>query len=247
MQHIPEYLDSLDDVEEEKYAEDPSKEIALTGTEIDESKIKEQSGSQETNRCSGDSEYEDWMEDDDEEGVDERNTPQHPAVTVLGIVIPLWCSKRPVSWDRVAIGVANQAPCFCCMRLQHSTYRAVLARLIILCAGFAILQIVSGIWLYVILKSPSIVDREIVKKTASETMENQTGIPVLTNVWNLNGSVLLVSVLACVILLAIACTVRVIQNVNLAGAIRLLWIIVWVIPLQVRKRELVCVLSCACE
>jgi hypothetical protein len=37
------------------------------------------------------------------------------------------------------------------------------------------------------------------------------------------------------VLVTIGLTIRAVQNVNLVGAIRFLWVILWVIPLQVRR------------
>jgi hypothetical protein len=83
------------------------------------------------------------------------------------------------------------------------------------------------------MKNPSIVDRTLPTATQAE-IDYQNSFELLTNVWNLNGPVWFLGVLAVVMLISIALTVRVIQNVNLAGAIRYLWVIAWVIPLQVR-------------
>jgi hypothetical protein len=51
--------------------------------------------------------------------------------------------------------------------------------------------------------------------------------------WNINGSVWFLGLLAFVVLFAIALTTRVVRDVNLAGAVRLFWVLLWVIPLQV--------------
>ena len=119
------------------------------------------------------------------------------------------------------------------MRMQQGTYRSVLVRLNILCACFATVQFLCTLWLYIIMQNTSIVDRTLLTETDAES-GSQSRFEVLTNFWNLNGPVWCLGVLAVVVLVSIALTVRVIQNVNLAGAIRFLWLIVWVIPLQVR-------------
>lgn len=73
-------------------------------------------------------------------------------------------------------------------------------------------------------------DRNIPTQTNIET---ESDFEVLTNVWNINGSIWFLGVLAVVVLVAIALTTHVIRNVNLAGTVRLFWVLLWVIPLQV--------------
>lgn len=133
----------------------------------------------------------------------------------------------------VATFIVEKAPCFLCMRMKQGTYRSVLVRLNILCVCFATAQSICSLWLYIIMQNPSIVDRTLPTETIEES-EDESGFELLTSFWNLNGPVWCLGVLAVVVLVSIALTVRVIQNVNLAGAIRFLWVLVWVIPLQVR-------------
>jgi hypothetical protein len=71
------------------------------------------------------------------------------------------------------------------------------------------------------MQNSSIVDRNLVNETQSE-LESQSNFEVVTNVWNLNGPVWCLGALAAVVLFAIGLTVRVVQNVNLAGTVRYL-------------------------
>ena len=120
--------------------------------------------------------------------------------------------------------------------MKQGTYRSVLVRLNIMCTFFAIAQFVCALWLYIVMENPLIVERTIPTATVGE-IAVQRKSEFLTIVWNLNGPVLFLGLTSAVVLLSIALTVRVIRDVNLAGAIRYLWVLLWVIPIMVRSRE----------
>jgi hypothetical protein len=98
----------------------------------------------------------------------------------------------------------------------------------------SIVQIAMSLWFYIILYGRQIVDRTLPTITSVE-IENEEAnkFEVITNVWNLNGAMLLLGMVAVVIFVTVVLTVRAIQNVDLVGAIRYLWLILWVIPLHV--------------
>ena len=118
--------------------------------------------------------------------------------------------------------------------MKYNTYRSVLYRLNILCGCVAVVQLISSTWCFVILQNRSIVNRTVTMESDTE-IEYDSRFQVLTNVWNLNGSIWGLGILALIVLVAVTCTVRAIQNVDLVGAIRFFWIILWVVPLQVRN------------
>jgi hypothetical protein len=122
--------------------------------------------------------------------------------------------------------------------MEYGTYRSVLLRLNILCGVLATVQVTASVWYFVILQNPIIVDRTIETETVRE-VANDNQFEVLTNVWNLNGPVWCLGILSCVVLFMVGLTIRVIRNVDLAGAIRFLWVILWVIPLEVRAQKYV--------
>jgi hypothetical protein len=160
---------------------------------------------------------------------------QKPRKTVrfLGVEVPLptFFEKKRPSWNRVAFFVVEKAPCFWCCRDKTSpTYRTVLSRLNILMAFFALGQLISALGLYIVMLSPNLVDRSIEYETQEE-LENQSNIEVLTNVWNLNGCVFCLGLMGLIMLSAILLTVRAIQNVSIRVFIRLLWLLMWIIPL----------------
>lgn len=126
------------------------------------------------------------------------------------------------------------SPCFVCFRMVDSTYRAVLFRLNLLCGFMAIVQLTMSSFQFVVLHGRTVVDRDLPSVTLIEIKnENDNKFEVLTNVWNLNGSVVLLGLVALVVFMAVVSTIRAIQNFNLAGAIRYYWIILWIVPLQV--------------
>ena len=164
---------------------------------------------------------------------DSTTSSRNKYVSICGYPVPTcWCIQE-FSWNRIAIAVVNKAPCFGCTSMLHHTYRSVLVRLNILCAFFATGQVVSTVWFYIIMQSPlSSVDRDVANQTELETRRRQNEFEVLTNVWNINGSVWFLGVLALIVLVSIGLTIRVIRNVNLVGVVRFLWVILWVLPLQ---------------
>ena len=98
----------------------------------------------------------------------------------------------------------------------------------------AIVQLVASSFHFAVLHSRTLVNRNLPTSTLIEIKnENDNKFEVLTNVWNLNGSVVLLGLVALVVFVAVVSTVRAIQNVNLVGAIRYYWLILWVLPLQV--------------
>jgi hypothetical protein len=134
----------------------------------------------------------------------------------------------------VATFVVEKAPCFLCVRLKQRTNRSVLVRLNVLCAFFAAGQLAASLWFYIIMQNSSVVDRDALAATQWE-IDRQNNFEVITNVWNLNGPIWCLGACAAVVLVTIGLTIRAVQNVNLVGAIRFLWVILWVIPLQVRR------------
>jgi cytochrome bd-type quinol oxidase subunit 1 len=117
----------------------------------------------------------------------------------------------PSACAGVAIFVVEKAPCFLCIRMKHSTYRSILLRLNILCAFFAATQVASATWLYIVMRNPNIVNRVVETETEQEH-RNASSFELVTNTWNVNGAVLFLGVAACIILVAITLTYRVIQN-----------------------------------
>lgn len=232
-------------------------EIALTGTEIDNNQQHNvdaiENGNRKRTRSDlskrttdsdllySDTEYDDTGDDEDVSadndsiaaGLQQQQQQQlNKRVRFLGLPMPRYFQKRRPSWNRVAIFVVEKAPCFFCRPMRTSTYRSVLVRLNILLALFALGQISAALGLYIVMQAPNLVDRSLTTITQSE-VDNQSNIEVLTNAWNLNGSIWFLGLLGLILLVSILLTIRAIQNVSINVFIRFLWLLLWVIPLEV--------------
>jgi hypothetical protein len=153
---------------------------------------------------------------------DSQATQATPTI-FLGFQVPRHCAWRP-DMHKIATFVVTRAPCFCCLGFRQPTDRAILARLNVLVAFFAIVQLASLTFLAVVTFSPNLVDRTLETQTDAEqaASEQETPAKAITTAWTLNGYIYMLGILAFVMLNASICTVRIIQNVNLVGAIRYL-------------------------
>jgi hypothetical protein len=134
------------------------------------------------------------------------------------------------SASRISACLARNAPCFwyCGNSLEvGATDRNILYRLNILCAFFAFGQVVAAASLLAALFSngrfeqrhESVVDRE---DATSNSLD----------VWNLNFTVCVFGALGVVIFFTAICALRTVREVNLRGAVRYLWTMLWLLPLQ---------------
>jgi hypothetical protein len=181
------------------------------------------------------SEEEEFKEEEDIENGEMNNLGSKPPIIFWGIELPRCFSHRP-SWTRMAYFVVTRAPCFwgCGFRSQIApTDKAILGRLNVLVAFFSAGQVGSALFLFCVMFIPNLVDREVVPQSAKEAQNGGSGIEILVNIWNINTHVYALGVLASVNLFASIMTIRVIRNVNLVGAIRYLWLLLWMIPFQI--------------
>lgn len=159
----------------------------------------------------------DYDMDDDYDVVD--------PVTVCGYVCPVWftsLARSTPSLNRISLCLVNILPCFwCCgsMARGSSTDRTVLTRLNVLCLFMAFVQLVAAFWL------------------ASLLLIVDDGPGALggfaPHFWNLNGATFSIGILAFVLILTCSCTIRVIKEVDLVGAIRYLWVLLWLFPFKI--------------
>jgi hypothetical protein len=178
------------------------------------------------------SEEEEFKEEDD---IEIGNLGSKPPVIFWGLELPRCFSHRP-SWTRMAYFVVTRAPCFwgCGFRSQIApTDKAILGRLNVLVAFFSAGQVGSALFLFCVMFLPNLVDREVTPQSDKESENGGSGIEILVNIWNINTHVYALGVLASVNLFASIMTIRVIRNVNLVGAIRYLWLLLWMIPFQI--------------
>jgi hypothetical protein len=171
----------------------------------------------------------------EEEDIENGDMMSKPPIIFWGIELPRCFSHRP-SWTRMAYFVVTRAPCFwgCGFRSQIApTDKAILGRLNVLVAFFSAGQVGSALFLFCVMFLPNLVDREVVSQSTKESENGGSGIEILVNIWNINTHVYALGVLASVNLFASIMTIRVIRNVNLVGAIRYLWLLLWMIPFQI--------------
>jgi len=171
----------------------------------------------------------------DNDGDDSGLSRSRQPVFFLGIQMPLWLNKRP-SWNRMAACVVTRAPCFWFSASRTPTDRSILTRLNVLLAFFSFFQVVSGVWLAIILLAPGVTGRDLEKTPLEEERMSSTknrGLRLIANVWNINGTILVLCFIAFIIFLSAVLTLRVIRDVNLGGAIRYLWVLLWMLPISI--------------
>ena len=192
-------------------------------------------------------EGEDYATTDEEGGDEATQSSNDPTVRLeepvifLGFQMPLWFSKHlNPSWNRTATLVVTKAPCFWCSRVFQNTDRAILQRLNILCAFFSLFQVGSGAFLTILLLVNGQWDRTLppLNYTGLDADEDRgsesSRLSMLTALWNVNGNILLTGILALGVFSSTVLTVPMIRNVNIMGAIRYLWALLWIVPIQVR-------------
>jgi len=132
------------------------------------------------------------------------------------------CCPRPPTMNRVALAVALYAPCFCCMGFKQRTDRALLGRLNVLVAFAALVQVALGLFLITVLLVGS-EQNTLIEKNALYSFFS----PLF---WNINGSMFLVGLACIALFIAATVTWRVVRDVNLVGAVRYYWTLMWLSP-----------------
>lgn len=161
------------------------------------------------------------------DGDDDNDRPTF----VWGLKVPQWIVQ--IQRRRCSALVATRCPCFWCLSRQP-TDRSILARLNILVGIFAAMQLASFLWLAVLLAAPNLAPRSLeIQTPVEEQDQTQRSIGSIVNIWNVNGSVLMLGVIAFIVIGAVLLTLRVIANVNLVGAIRYLWALLWILPFEI--------------
>ena len=133
--------------------------------------------------------------------------------------------------SRMSVCLVRNAPCFwfCGSYMEvGATDRSILYRVNILCAFFAFGQVVAASLLLVVINSHRIVERY--KSVVNRTSSSGT---ISLDLWNLNGSVFFFGMLGFVILITAIVTLKIVREVNLRGAVRYLWTLLWLLPLQI--------------
>lgn len=176
-------------------------------------------------------------DDDDDDDTYDADFSRQPSTSLndivtpvifLGFTLPLWCSKKP-SWTQVSELVVRYAPCFMCCRSRfHGTDRAIVGRMNILNAIFAVGQVGMAIFFGLVETAKFVVrDRE------PEYSRRATLNTFVPNLWNPSSSLTSVGLFGFIILVTNLVALRAIQEVNLLGAIRYLWVITWTVPFEI--------------
>jgi len=169
--------------------------------------------------------------DEDTEGGDSATLETRKGIFFCGLELPHWLISWRPSLHRVSTMVVTRAPCFICWGFRQPTDRSILARLNILVVIFTSLQIASTIFMAAVSwNRPD--EYAIGNLTDEEESAKSTRGPVLFNVWTTNVYIYFTGMLAFLNFTSAVFTIRVIRNVNLVGAIRYLWVLLWVLPLQ---------------
>ena len=146
---------------------------------------------------------------------------------------PCLSHAQKLSWSRVSSAVVRHAPCFwCCFRRSQmgGTDRDTLIKLNYLCAMFALWQFGVGIFILFVFLSNSIVDRNL----NEDLPYSQYAMEALTpNLWMMSGSLLALSIVGFFLFCTMIVTVPIIRRVNLVGAIKYMWVLYWILPLQI--------------
>jgi hypothetical protein len=162
--------------------------------------------------------------DNDGASSDDEDKMYDPVV-ICGFVLPLCLGsaiKQIPSLNRISLFLVNILPCFwCCGNTSQgsSTDRSVLTRLNIICLLLTVVQVIMSMWLFIVLL----------------ILDDNPGIfgNFAPHLWNLNGAVLSIGILAVILMLTCTCTIRVVREVDLVGAIRYLWVMLWILPFEI--------------
>jgi hypothetical protein len=166
----------------------------------------------------------DRTKEHDGASIDEEDNISLP-IMCCGFVAPVWLSaliRGSPSLDRISRYIVHVLPCFwCCALTTPESYsdRAVVIRLTILCLVMTSVQVIMSMWLAVVLL---IVDDEPGALRG-----------FAPHLWNLNGATFSMGILASILMLTCSCTIRVMREVDLVGAIRYLWVILWIVPFEI--------------
>lgn len=164
-------------------------------------------------------------------------SPVHPRPSNL--ICPC-CPELP-HWSVVTSVIVRNAPCFwCCCncfftQLEASaTYRSILSRLNILCAFVTLIQIGMGCFIGCTL----LLNRDAhYNERVDDILTMNKGSSlfkeiIISNIWTPSGHVLAMAIMGIVLFVTMIVTRKYVLHVNILGAIRYLWILYWLIPME---------------
>ncbi|KAL7537067.1 hypothetical protein ACHAWF_005649 [Thalassiosira exigua] len=138
-----------------------------------------------------------------------------------------------VSWRLIGACIIRTAPCFWCSKKLgiSATDREVLMRLNFLCAFFCVVQICYGVFLLII----SIVGSMEAKadESRSKSEEEQDGPLVSPDLWSLEFFIFCLSLVNLILFASSLLAQRAIREVNLVRSVRFMWVLLWLLPIQI--------------
>jgi hypothetical protein len=147
---------------------------------------------------------------------------------VCGITCNMWITKiiqNHLSLHHMSLCIVKSAPCFwlcCCdeddLQGGSTSDRLILGRLNVITFFFTCIQLGAGVWLATIMFW-------ITGEGALDAFA--------PHLWNANGAVFSLGIIGGFIMFVCLCTVRIIREVDLTGAIRYMWIILWLFPAEI--------------
>lgn len=147
------------------------------------------------------------------------------------IVNPCKC----LSWSLVGSYIIRTTPCFWCMKNVgvSATDRQIVIRLNILIGFFCLAQIASGLFLL----STTLMGYQQSARYAADTKEYNEADkdkPIITqDLWSLTTFIYFLAGINFVLLFSAMLAQRAIRYVNLTKSVRFMWVLFWILPLQI--------------
>ncbi len=147
------------------------------------------------------------------------------------IVNPCKC----LSWSLVGSYIIRTTPCFWCMKNVgvSATDRQIVIRLNILIVFFCLAQIASGLFLL----STALMGYQQSARDAADTKEYNEADkdkPIITqDLWSITTFLYFLAGINFVLLIAAMLAQRAIRYVNLTKSVRYMWVLFWILPLQI--------------
>ncbi|GKY94251.1 hypothetical protein MPSEU_000390900 [Mayamaea pseudoterrestris] len=154
-----------------------------------------------------------------------------PSVVIAGVRLPAWVPPLPAVND-ISVKVVTYCFCGCCCGpgLRQLTDRSILGRLNVLIALLSVFPLCATAFLAMALYGPLVnLDRQI-SPQLDTPLNNGPAFSISETLWNMNGRMLLTGFFSFVSGCASVFTWRVVRDVDLLGAIRYLWVLVWILP-----------------
>lgn len=140
-----------------------------------------------------------------------------------------------LSWSLLGSYIIRTFPCFWCMKNVgvSATDRQIVIRLNILIVFFCLAQIASGLFLL----STALVGYQQSARDAADTKEYNEADkdkPIITqDLWSLTTFLYFLAGINFVLLIAAMLAQRAIRYVNLTKSVRYMWVLFWILPLQI--------------